>query len=119
MPCRCGKKFLALCQIESVQKRALKIIDPNSSYRQALSLANETTISNRRELLCHKFMSEMTETHDHPLSSLVSTALQRTNPYNLRPDSSRPFNTFMRTKRSETVFTFKCSSFKFPSWLSF
>ena len=44
--------------IESVQKRALKIIYPNSSYSQALSLAYETSLSNRRELLCHKFMAD-------------------------------------------------------------
>ena len=35
-------------RIESVQKRAFKMIYPNSSYSQALSLANETTLSNRR-----------------------------------------------------------------------
>ena len=46
-------------RIESVQKRALKIIYPNSLYSQALSLANETSLFNRRELLCHKFMDEM------------------------------------------------------------
>ena len=67
-------------------------------YSQALSLANETTLSNRRALLCHKLMAEMNNTRDHSLPCLVSTAVQRTNPYNLRP-SSRPFNNFMRTKR--------------------
>ena len=61
---------------------------PYSSYSEALSLANETTLSNRRELLCHKFMAEMTDTRDHPLSCLVSTAVQRTKPYNLRPGPS-------------------------------
>ena len=35
-------------RIESVQTSAFKIIYPNSSYSQALSLANETTLSNRR-----------------------------------------------------------------------
>ena len=40
---------------------------PYSSYSKALSLANETTLSNRRELLCHKFMAEMTDNRDHPL----------------------------------------------------
>ena len=70
-------------RIESVQKRALKIIYRNSSYNQALSLANETTLSNRRELLCHKFMAEVVDTRDHPLACLVTTAVQRTNPYNL------------------------------------
>ena len=84
-------------RIESVQKSALQIRYPNSSSNQGLSLANETTISNRRELLCHP----MTDACDHPLSCLVSTAVQRTNPYNRRPGSSRPFKKFMRTKRSE------------------
>ena len=32
---------------------------------------------------------------------MVSTAVQRTNPYNLRPGSSRPFNKLTWTKRSE------------------
>ena len=68
-------------RMESVQKRALKIKYPNSSYSQALSLANETTLSNRREILCHKFMAERMDTRDHPLSCLVSTVVQRTNPY--------------------------------------
>ena len=58
------------------KKRALKIIYTNSSYSQALSLANETTLSNRREHICHKFMVEMTDTSDHPLSCLVSTTVQ-------------------------------------------
>ena len=58
-------------RIESVQKRALKIIYPDSLYSQALSLANEPTLSNRREILCHKFMAEITDTRDHPLSCLV------------------------------------------------
>ena len=65
-------------RIESVQKRAFITIYPNSSPSQALSLVNETTLSNRRELLYRKFMAEMTDTRDHPLSCLVSTAVQRT-----------------------------------------
>ena len=103
-------------RIESVQKRALKIIYPKRSYSQAMPLAKETTLSCRHELLCHKFMAEMTDTCDHPLSCLVSTAVQRTNPYaDLRPGSFRPFNKITRTKRSENFFTFKYSSFKYPS----
>ena len=101
-------------RMESVLKRAFKIIYPNSSYSQALSLANETTLSNRHELLCHTFMAEMTDTRDHPSLCLVSTAVQRTNPYNLRPSSFRPFNKFTTTKRSENFFTFKYSLFKYP-----
>ena len=42
---------------ESVLKRAFKIIYPNISYSQALSLANETTLSNRRGLLCLLYLA--------------------------------------------------------------
>ena len=80
------------------------MIYPNSSYSQAPSLANETILSNRREHTCQKFMAEMTNTRDHPLSCLVSTTVQVTDSFNVRPGSSRPLNTFMRTKRSENFF---------------
>ena len=56
----------------------------------------------------------MTDTRDHPLLCLVSTAVQKTNPYNFTPGSARPFNMFTRTKRLENFFTFKYSSFKYP-----
>ena len=41
-------------RIESMQKRALKIIFPDSSYNHALILAKETTLSSRREFLCEQ-----------------------------------------------------------------
>ena len=103
-------------RIECVQKRALRIIHPKSSYSQAMPLAKETKLSWRHELLCHKFMAEMTDTCDYPLSCLVSITVQRTNPYtDLIPGFFRPFNKITRTKRSENFFTFKHSSFKYPS----
>ena len=57
----------------------------------------------------------MTDTCDHPLSCLASTAVQRTYPCNLRPGSSRPFNKFIVTKRSDNFFAFKYSSFKYSA----
>ena len=59
------------------KKKALKIIYSNSSYSQALSLANETTLSNRRELLFHKFETEMTDTRHHPLSVIIVLDVHR------------------------------------------
>ena len=59
------------------KKKALKIIYPNSSYSQGLSLANETTLSIRRELLFHKFVAEMTDTRDHPLSIIIVLDVHR------------------------------------------
>ena len=52
-------------RIESVQKRAFKIIYPDSSYNQALILAKETTLSSRREFLCNKLMADMNKNSDH------------------------------------------------------
>ena len=59
------------------KKKALKIIYPNSSYSQGLSLANETTLSIRRKLLFHKFVAEMTDTRDHPLSMIIVLDVHR------------------------------------------
>ena len=59
-------------KIGSVQKRAFKIIDPDSSYNQVLILAKKTTLSSRREFLCNKLMADMNKNSDHPLSFLVS-----------------------------------------------
>ena len=103
-------------RIESVQKTALKIIYANSSYSQAMSLANETTISNRRELLCHQlWLRWQTPVTTHYRSWCPPLYIY----YNLRPGSSRPFNKSTRTKWSENFFTFKYSSLKYLSWLSF
>ena len=61
-----------------MQKKGLKIIYPNTSYSQALSLANEkATLSNRRELLLQKFVAEMTDTRDHPLSIVIVLDVHR------------------------------------------
>ena len=50
-------------------------------------------------------MAEMADTRDHPLLCLVSTVVQTTNSYNLRPGSSRALKKSMRTKSSENCFT--------------
>ena len=56
--------------IESVQRRALRIIFPNSSYQQAVDLTNLSTLANRRVLLCKKLMADMRD-ESHPLSFLA------------------------------------------------
>ena len=42
-------------QIEHIQKRALRIILPNMSYRESLSMLKLPTLTERRELLCMRF----------------------------------------------------------------
>ena len=56
--------------IESIQKRAFKIIYPDCSYDQTLVLTNEDTLSDGRDGLCKKFMTEVAESREHPLASL-------------------------------------------------
>ena len=55
-------------RIESVHKKAFKIIYPDSSYNQALILANETMLSQRHKFLCNKLMAYMNKNSDHPLN---------------------------------------------------
>ena len=42
-------------QIEHIQKRALRIILPNMSYQESLSMLKLPTLTERRELLCMRF----------------------------------------------------------------
>ena len=52
-------------RIESVQKRAFKIIYSDSSYNQALVLGKEAALLSRREFLCNKLMADMNKNSDH------------------------------------------------------
>ena len=45
--------------IESLQRRALRIIFPNSSYQQAVDQANLTSLADRRIFICKKLMADM------------------------------------------------------------
>jgi len=72
--------------IESIQRRALRIVFPDSSYQQALDLANLTSLANRRILLCKKLMVDM-RNKNHILSFLAPQVSTRTIPYQLPPFS--------------------------------
>ena len=57
--------------IETVQKRALKIIFPEAeTYTEALQLGQLTTLADRREYSCFKYTDEMKQS-DHPLVHLL------------------------------------------------
>ena len=59
--------------IESKQRKALRIIFPNSSYQQALDLTNVTSLASRRILLCKMLMADMRD-ESHPISLPGSTS---------------------------------------------
>ena len=52
--------------IESIQRRALRIIFPNSSYQQAVDQANFTSFADRRIFKCKKVMADM-KNESHPI----------------------------------------------------
>ena len=97
--------------IETLQKRALKIIFPTAeSYTEALQLAQLKTLAERRHDLCMKYMERM-KCSDHPLNHLLPRPVADICHYNLRRHSERFYlynnATMCRTKRTQSFFTFK------------
>ena len=82
--------------IESVQKRALRIIFPGMSYKCALDAASLSTLSLRRDQTCKKFISKANASE--PLRSVLSRN-QINRPYNLRSGSTIAAQITPRTKR--------------------
>ena len=58
-------------EIESIQKRALWIIHPDSTYIEALKKAKLETLYDRREKLCVKLFSSIEANDDHKLKELL------------------------------------------------
>ena len=92
--------------IESVQRRALRIIFPNSSYQQALDLNNLSTLANRRILLCKRLMADMRD-ESHPISFLAPKVTTRNIPHQLRSGNTTAPKTMKRTKRANDFCTFR------------
>lgn len=98
-------------KIESIQKRALRIIFPTAEkYTEALKLAHLDTLADRRNNLCVKYMDKM-KRKDHPLHSLLPTHVDNSCRYSLRKKSDQVYLfkncSTCRTKRAEAFFTFK------------
>ena len=98
-------------KIESIQKRALKIIFLCAdSYSDALELARVETLACRRDKICKEFMCKMKDLN-RPLHPLLPTRLDDTFPYTLRHKSNQLY--FYKnvatciTKRTDDFFTFK------------
>ena len=56
--------------IESIQRRALKIIYPNLSYADAMSTAKLCSLEDRRDQLCKRFFNKMKD-NDNKLHHLL------------------------------------------------
>ena len=98
--------------IERVQKRALKIINPETEpYAHALQLGKLDRLDDRRVHLCYKYMTKM-KSPSHPLRHLLpSPILDAPNYYTLRQKTQKYYLfrniQVCRTKRVEDFFTFK------------
>ena len=99
-------------KIESVQKRALKIIKPGEeSYEELLRVFNVEKLQPRREKLCRQYMGKI-KSPNHQLNTLIPQQVDREHEYNLRNDNNRNFYLFnnrpyCRTKLCGDFFTFK------------
>ena len=78
-------------KIESIQKRALKIIFPSAdSYSDALDLARMKTLAYRRDNICKECMYKMKDLN-HPRHPLLPIHLDNTYPYTLRHKSDQRY----------------------------
>ena len=82
--------------LEGIQKRALSIIYPESSYDVALKRSNLTTLVSRRADACRRFIESIQP--NNPLYHIIkhNCAVRVDKPYNLRhkSDAKVPYNTF-------------------------
>ena len=94
--------------IESIQRRALRIIFPNSSYQQALDQANLTSLADRRIFICKRLLADM-RNESTSISFLAPQVMTRSIPYQLRPGNTKTTATMKRAKRANDSFTFSFS----------
>ena len=80
-------------QIERVQKRALRIVYPELSYREALAEANLMSLFDRREYLCTTLFNQIIESDgQHKLAGLLPV------PNNMHPLQSKEQANVLITK---------------------
>ena len=71
-------------KIESIQKRALHIIDPEPvNYDEALTSMQLETLSKRRHSICVQYMAKI-KSENHPLNMILPQCHTRNISYNLR-----------------------------------
>ena len=98
-------------KIESVQRRALKIIKPGEeSYDELLQLLNVEKLQARREKLCKQYMDKI-KSPNHLLNALIQHPCNREHDYSFR-NNNRNFyifnnRTYCRTKLCGDFFTYK------------
>ena len=93
-------------KIESIQKRAMRIIFPLMNYNEALNSLNLTTLSERRAHLCQVYIDRL-RNENHPLHFMLPKQDEFVHNYNLRSGVSRITRPFYRTKRKQEFVSYK------------
>ena len=95
-------------KIESLQKRALRIVYPEHCYQEALQTSCLPTLSERRETICKdlKFNLKMSQNISNPLISIIKPLQTRNISYNLR-STPQQVNSKIKTDRFRDFFTNK------------
>ena len=96
-------------KLELVQKRALFIMFPTLSYKEALLRTNLTTLEDRRKSLCCNYLSKMSN-NCHPINFLLPKLENQSSSYSLRSKNTRRIlydnRQFCKSQRSSSFFTF-------------
>ena len=92
-------KYLS-ADLERIQKRALKIIHPELTYREALAVCNLPTLGERRQKLCDKRFNEVVSNPKHKLHNLLPSR----NECQINLRAKRVFNINFNTLRFRNTF---------------
>ena len=92
-------KYL-LADLERIQKRALKIIHPELTYREALTICDLLTLRERRQKLCDKRFSEVVSNPKHKLHKLLPSR----NKCQINLRAKRVFNVNFNTLKFRNIF---------------
>ena len=97
-------------KLESIQKRALRIIYPCHSYLDALNITNLSSLKERRTQLCRKYIQKISQ-NDHPINFLKPRTATSGHSYNLWPGGNSRNNVYAdrsccRTQRSSSFILF-------------
>ena len=94
-------KYLS-ADLGRIQKRALKIIHPELSYRKALAVCNLPTLRERRQKLCDKLFNEVVSNPKHKLHKLLPSR----NECQINLRAKRVFNVNFNTLRFRNTFIY-------------
>ena len=90
--------------IETIQKRALRIIYPSLTYGDALVHSSLRTLVARRRSFIHKLRSNNINVNNNPVAQLINTQSQvHEHNYELRTQPTKP--PFTRTDRFKNFIT--------------